>query len=467
MALSYVDYTGDNATTSFSYGSLTLFDEDFVTEASQLRVYVDTVLKTLTTDYSVNFSTNTVNFGSAPATGAKIRIQRYTKRDARYINYTNATNITASILNTDSLQNFFLAQEAVDIQNDAIIVGSDDKWNGRGKILGSIASGVASTDAVNVGQLVAAVSGVTPAAIGNWGYVQYTGDGTDTTFTQPTPTANLDANDLHIFVNGSKKIPVTDYTVDGTTITFTSAPANTHVIQVLWAQGVVGGIIQTGSLTTAMLEAKAVTAAKMNSESATTGHVLKATGSGNCAFGTILASAVSDFDTQVRLNRLDQMATPTAAVSMGGVKITNLATPTASSDASDKAYVDSKRAVQTTTFTTPASGTLNFSANFTSIKNVCAVNIALAYSQNSVTYYAPISFACNDSLTTGNIRILLPDNDTVSSTVIGAILQIAFTRSGTDKNNFSFTLSRVAGNENPTTVLTSLTSAITGIGEVI
>jgi hypothetical protein len=56
--------------------------------------------------------------------------------------------------------------------------------------------------------------------------------------------------------------------------------------------------------------------------------------------GTQLASTVSDFDTQVRTLRLDQMAAPTASTSMNSQKITNLATPTATGDATTKGYVD-------------------------------------------------------------------------------------------------------------------------------
>ena len=56
--------------------------------------------------------------------------------------------------------------------------------------------------------------------------------------------------------------------------------------------------------------------------------------------GTQTASTISDFDTQVRTNRLDQMAAPTGSVSANSQKITNLATPTSNTDASTKAYVD-------------------------------------------------------------------------------------------------------------------------------
>jgi phage-related tail fiber protein len=56
--------------------------------------------------------------------------------------------------------------------------------------------------------------------------------------------------------------------------------------------------------------------------------------------GTQTASTISDFDTQVRTSRLDQMAAPTASVSLNTQKITNLLDPTDAQDAATKAYVD-------------------------------------------------------------------------------------------------------------------------------
>jgi hypothetical protein len=56
---------------------------------------------------------------------------------------------------------------------------------------------------------------------------------------------------------------------------------------------------------------------------------------------TLTASKISDFDTQVRTSRLDQMAVPTASVNLNSQKIINLATPTNATDAANKDYVDS------------------------------------------------------------------------------------------------------------------------------
>lgn len=57
--------------------------------------------------------------------------------------------------------------------------------------------------------------------------------------------------------------------------------------------------------------------------------------------GTRDHNAISDFDTQVRLSRLDQLAVPTAAVSLNSQKITSLANGTNPNDAVNLAQVQS------------------------------------------------------------------------------------------------------------------------------
>ena len=56
--------------------------------------------------------------------------------------------------------------------------------------------------------------------------------------------------------------------------------------------------------------------------------------------GTQTSATISDFDSQVRTSRLDQLATPAANVAFGSNRITALADPTNPQDAATKAYAD-------------------------------------------------------------------------------------------------------------------------------
>ena len=50
----------------------------------------------------------------------------------------------------------------------------------------------------------------------------YTGDGSDTTF---TVTSGVTADNILVIVEGLVMLPATDYSVSGTTLTFTTAPS--------------------------------------------------------------------------------------------------------------------------------------------------------------------------------------------------------------------------------------------------
>lgn len=83
--------------------------------------------------------------------------------------------------------------------------------------------------------------------------------------------------------------------------------------------------------------------------------------------GTQTASTISDLATVVQAYRLDQFAVPTSAVSMNSQKITNLAAPSAGTDAVNKTYADNlalglKQRYEVTAATTATAGTYNATA---------------------------------------------------------------------------------------------------------
>lgn len=61
--------------------------------------------------------------------------------------------------------------------------------------------------------------------------------------------------------------------------------------------------------------------------------------------GTQTASTISDFDTQVRTSRLDQMAQPTFDLNFNAKKLTNIATPTNTGDAVTLGYLNGQKGV--------------------------------------------------------------------------------------------------------------------------
>lgn len=92
-------------------------------------------------------------------------------------------------------------------------------------------------------------------------------------------------------------------------------------------------VINLGTPTAASTDA----ARKIDVETATTFAVSRANHT-----GTQLAATVSDFDTQVRTSRLDQLTAPTGSVAFASQKLINLLDPTANQDAATKNYVDTQ-----------------------------------------------------------------------------------------------------------------------------
>jgi hypothetical protein len=92
---------------------------------------------------------------------------------------------------------------------------------------------------------------------------------------------------------------------------------------------------------------------------------------------THVASDVTDFNTAVRTNRLDQLATPAANVAMGANKITGLNAGTASSDAATKGQVDAMQPLDSDLSAIAALTTTAFGRSLLALADAAAARTAL------------------------------------------------------------------------------------------
>lgn len=169
------------------------------------------------------------------------------------------------------------------------------------------------------------------------------------------------SGDASIAASGSLTIAdtavVSDKIRDGH-VTTAKLAADAVTAAKLANSAVVTDNIVDANVTTAKIADDAVTAAKLANTAVTAGNygdsgnddkvpsfTVDAQGRLTAAGHTTIDIAhtqVNDFDTGVRTNRLDQMAAPTAAVSMNTNRLTSLSDPSNAQDAATKAYVDSQ-----------------------------------------------------------------------------------------------------------------------------
>lgn len=127
-----------------------------------------------------------------------------------------------------------------------------------------------------------------------------------------------------------KKTAQDTYTLD--TSTYLTGNQNISITGDASGSGATAITLTLASVGTAGTYTKVTTDAK--------GRVTSGTTLSASDIPTLTASKISDFDTQVRTSRLDQMAAPTSDVAFNNMKITGLADPIAAQDAATKNYVD-------------------------------------------------------------------------------------------------------------------------------
>ena len=112
MATTSNSYTGNNSTVDFSF----TFPYQ---NSTDIKVSVDEVLQELTTHYTLHNAT-TIRFGSAPATGKKIKIFRDTASAELAATFYPGSAIRSSDLNDNFNQNLYVTQEAENDSTEAL-----------------------------------------------------------------------------------------------------------------------------------------------------------------------------------------------------------------------------------------------------------------------------------------------------------------------------------------------------------
>jgi len=138
MANSFVRYTGDGSTTTYSVPFSYRAQED-------VSITIDGVV---TTAFTWNGAGTQITFTTAPASSTAIEIRRTTSQGTKLVDYASGSVLTESDLDTDSDQAFFMAQEAIDDADDVIKISATNfQWDATNKRIVNVADPTSAQDA--------------------------------------------------------------------------------------------------------------------------------------------------------------------------------------------------------------------------------------------------------------------------------------------------------------------------------
>lgn len=304
--------------------------------------------KTEGVDYTLNRTTNTVTFSVAPADQTLVRIARDTP-DTRAVNYQSGSTIDDATVDNDVTQAFYRIDELeYGLGNCIQLNDAGTAWDAEGLPIDNLGQPTGPNMAVTLSYLEAYYLGGVGATMAGFTFIVLDGTG-GTTYTL-TGLKGISVNSFAVLVGGAIQKPTVNYTVDNTPnpsadsqIVFGAAvPVGTGNIVIIVPTGTVVTALGEGAITVAsgdsQIQDGAIPTDKL--DPGVEGQYLRAGVGGVWGGAQIVPAHVSGFDAQVRTNRLDQMAVPTASVSANNQKITSLGAGTAAGDAVNKAQLD-------------------------------------------------------------------------------------------------------------------------------
>lgn len=138
MADSFIQYTASGSTDTYSipFGYL---------DPTHVSVSLDGV----STPFTFPSASQVQITSGNPTAGVVVEVRRSTPRDSREIVWQNASNLTASDLNTSDLQLLYITQEAFDLSATSMNVVSDGTFDALSKRIKNVAAPTDGNDAVN------------------------------------------------------------------------------------------------------------------------------------------------------------------------------------------------------------------------------------------------------------------------------------------------------------------------------
>jgi len=247
-ATSFNSYAGNGSTTSFAYAFKIFQDSNLVVTLVNDTTGVETT-QTLTTDYTVtgagSDSGGSVVFGTAPASGNTVVIRRVLPV-TQETNYVPNDPFPAEA-HEDALDKLtMLVQQEVASSELAVQFPEGDVGSGINNILPSVTGRADKLIKFGLDGAVEviAASDLSNAIIGaNYSVDTFTGTGSTTVYTlssEPGSKANT-----AIYIDGVYQAKA-NYSVSGSTLTFTTAPPLNSAIEI-----VIGDAIPAGAATTA------------------------------------------------------------------------------------------------------------------------------------------------------------------------------------------------------------------------
>ncbi len=221
VTTSRVEYAGNGATTAFSVPFYFLANGD-------LKVYQAGTLKTITTHYTVSGAGNpaggTVTFGTAPANGDDVVIFRDPAL-TQSTDYTPNDPFPAESHEQALDRLTMIAQRLDDRMGRSLVLGDSVVTDADLTLPEPEASKVIAWNSDGDGLVYMDAEDFATAAAASYVIVdEFTGDGSDTTFTLSGTPGSTDA--VEVALGGVMQTPGTDYTVSGVTLTFSVAPSN-------------------------------------------------------------------------------------------------------------------------------------------------------------------------------------------------------------------------------------------------